>query len=37
MPIVSYPPNSGPLADLSEEEKKKRLDAMVEIMCKEQR
>ena len=26
-----YPPNSGPLADLSEEDKKKRLDAMVKI------
>lgn len=26
-----YPPNSGPLATLSEEDKKKRLDAMVKI------
>ncbi len=26
-----YPPNSGPLAGLSEEDKKKRLDAMVKI------
>ena len=26
-----YPQNSGPLADLSEEDKKKRLDAMVKI------
>jgi hypothetical protein len=31
MPTTPYPPNSGPLADLSEEEKKKRLDAMVKI------
>ena len=27
----TYPPNSGPLATLSEEDKKKRLDAMVKI------
>ncbi len=26
-----YPPNSGPLANLSEEDKKKRLDAMGKI------
>ncbi len=26
-----YPPNSGPLAEISEEDKKKRLDAMVKI------
>ena len=31
MPTTAYPPNSGPLAGLSEEEKKKRLDAMVKI------
>ena len=30
MPL-HYPPNTGPYADLSEEEKKKRLDAMVRI------
>jgi hypothetical protein len=31
MPATSYPPDTGPLAQLSEEEKKKRLDAMVKI------
>jgi hypothetical protein len=31
MPTAQYPPNTGPHADLSEEEKKKRLDAMVRI------
>ena len=31
MPAVQYPPNYGPHANLSEEEKKKRLDAMVRI------
>ena len=31
MPTMSFPQNSGPLAALSEEEKKKRLDAMVKI------
>jgi|GEM_PF-530555 len=30
-PNQSYPANTGPLADLSEEEKRKRLDAMVKI------
>lgn len=31
MPTAHYPPDTGPHADLSEEEKKKRLDAMVRI------
>src|SRR5436305_10779186 len=31
MPTAQYPPNTGPFANLSEEEKKKRLDAMVKI------
>ena len=31
MPTAQYPPNTGPHADLSEEEKKKRLDVMVRI------
>jgi hypothetical protein len=31
MSDTQYPPNVGPLANLSEEEKKKRLDAMVRI------
>ena len=31
MPTAQYPPNTGPHADLGEEEKKKRLDAMVRI------
>ncbi len=31
MQPTNYPPDTGPLADLSEEEKKKRLDAMVRI------
>jgi hypothetical protein len=31
MPIAHYPPDTGPHANLSEEEKKKRLDAMVRI------
>lgn len=31
MQAQRYPPNSGPLAELSEEDKKKRLDAMVKI------
>ena len=31
MPVPSYPPNTGPIAQLSDEEKKKRLDAMVKI------
>ena len=31
MPAPQYPPNYGPYANLGEEEKKKRLDAMVRI------
>ena len=31
MPTTSYPSNTGPMAHLSDEEKKKRLDAMVKI------
>ena len=31
MQARQYPPNTGPLAHLSEEDKKKRLDAMVRI------
>src|SRR5947207_14043564 len=31
MQPTNYPPDTGPLANLSEEEKKKRLDAMVRI------
>ena len=31
MPALQYPPNYGPYANLGEEEKKKRLDAMVRI------
>lgn len=31
MPAPLYPPNTGPMAQLGEEEKKKRLDAMVRI------
>ena len=31
MPATQYPPNYGPYANLGEEEKKKRLDAMVRI------
>src|SRR5438477_11787489 len=31
MPAMQYPPDTGPFANLSEEEKKKRLDAMVRV------